>query len=99
MKREDTLHLANLARIAVSPEEADALAKDITNILGYVSEIEKITAGSFGEKKVGPLCNVMREDGEPHEGGMYTEELLALAPKRDGQYIKVKKIIEEKSRK
>lgn len=37
--------------------------------------------------------NVMREDGEPHESGLYTEKLLSAAPQREGQYIKVKKIL------
>lgn len=37
--------------------------------------------------------NVMREDTEPHESGIYTEKLLSAAPQREGQYIKVKKIL------
>lgn len=97
MKREDVEHLAKLARIQVTDTEADALAEDITSILGYVSEIEEITNNSESEKKVGALFNVMREDENPHEAGMYTEDLLNLAPERDGQYVKVKKIIGEKS--
>ncbi len=97
MKKEDIEHLAKLARIEVKDDEATALAEDITSILGYVSEIEEITGNSTGEKKVGALFNVMREDENPHEAGIFTEDLLNLAPKRDGQYLKVKKIIGEKS--
>lgn len=96
MKQEDVTHLANLARIAVSDEEASALAEDITSILGYVSEIEKITGTGGVEKSVGALYNVVRDDENPHESGIYTEDLLALAPLRDGQYIKVKKIIPDR---
>ena len=97
MKREDIEHLAKLARIAVTESEADALAKDITSILGYVSEIEEITGNAEGEKKVGALCNVMREDKDPHEPGIYTEDLLNAAPEREGQYVVVKKIIGDKA--
>ncbi len=97
MEKKDIEHLAKLSRIALTSGEADELAKDITSILGYVSEIEEITGKAEGEKKVEALFNVMREDGEPHESGIYTEDLLALAPDRDGQYVKVKKIIGEKS--
>ena len=93
MKREDIEHLAKLARIEVQGEEAESLAEDITSILGYVSEIEGITGNAAIEKKVGPLANVMREDENPHEPGLYTEDLLNLAPDRQGQYVKVKKII------
>ena len=97
MKREDIEHLAKLARIAVTESEADALAKDITSILGYVSEIEEITGNAEGEKIVGALCNVMREDKDPHEPGIYTEDLLNAAPEREGQYVVVKKIIGDKA--
>ena len=97
MKREDIEHLAKLSRIAIGEVEADELAKDITNILGYVSEIEQITGAMDNDKKVGPLFNVLREDENPHEPGKYTEDLLKLAPERDGQYVKVKKILGAKS--
>jgi len=96
MKREDIEHLAKLARIEVGDSEADKLATDITSILGYVSEIEDITGDKQNEKKVGPLYNVMREDTDPHESNIYTEDLLNLAPERDGQYLKVKKILADK---
>lgn len=96
MKKEDIEHLAKLSRIALKEGEADALAEKITSILGYVSEINEITGNTAGEKKVGAVSNVMREDGEPHEPGLYTEALLSAAPEREGQYVKVKKILEDK---
>ena len=43
-------------------------------------------------KSVGVL-NVMREDVNPHESGLYTEKILEQAPTREGNYIKVKKIL------
>lgn len=97
MKKEDIEHLAKLSRIALSDTETDALAKDITSILGYVSEIEAITGSGAGEKKVGALYNVMREDKNPHAPDMYTEDILAEAPERDGRYVKVQKILGDKS--
>jgi len=93
MKKEDIQHLATLARIKLADEEADMLAGDITEILQYVQTIEEITETANLEKKVGVVNTVLREDGEPHEGGKYTEDLLAEAPERDRNYIKVKKIL------
>lgn len=93
MKKEEVEHLAKLARIELAPNEADALTTDITSILGYVGEIKSITADAAAEKKVGSVHTVLREDGEPHEGGIYTDDLLAAAPKRNGRYIEVKKIL------
>lgn len=96
MKKEDIEHLAKLARIAVTDSEADVLAGDITNIIGLVSQIEEITGDTELEKKIGALYNVMRVDENPHAGGLYTEDLLTAAPSRDGQYVKVKKILDKK---
>lgn len=95
MKKEDIAHLAKLARIEISEDEAETLATNITSILGYVSEIEEIAGATQPEKKVGALFNVMRPDTDPHEAGMYTEDLLSAAPQRHGQYVKVKKIIDK----
>lgn len=96
MKREDIEHLAKLSRIALSDAEAEARAHDITSILGYVSEIESLT-GSTLDKSTGPHVNVMRDDTEPHAPNLYTEDLLREAPHRHGQYIKVKRILTDKS--
>lgn len=96
MKKEDIEHLATLARIELKEGEADTLAREITNILGYVSDINEITGNSELTKRVGALHTVLREDGEPHEAGEYTEALLNAAPERKGQYIQVKKILEDK---
>jgi aspartyl-tRNA(Asn)/glutamyl-tRNA(Gln) amidotransferase subunit C len=97
MKREEIEHLATLARIGITDAEADALAADVTSVLSYVSEIEEIASGEAKEKTVGPLHTVMRGDGEAHAADLYTDDLLAAAPDRDGRYIKVRKILEDKS--
>lgn len=94
MEKKDIEHLATLARIELTEEEAEALAADITDILRYIGEIQEITALSQDEKKVGALHNVMREDGEPHESGIYSEDLLDAAPERKEQYIQVQKILD-----
>ncbi len=94
IKKEDIEHLATLSRIELTEDEAENFAKDITNILGYVSEIKDLAGEAAQEKKVGALFNVFREDSEPHAAGKYTDDLLALAPERQGQYIKVKKILD-----
>ncbi len=96
MEKQDVIRLGGLARIELTDTEAESFALEITSILGYVSEITDITGDAAPEKKVGALYNVMREDGEPHAPGIYTEDLLNAAPEREGQYVKVKKILADK---
>ncbi|MCW9054432.1 MAG: Asp-tRNA(Asn)/Glu-tRNA(Gln) amidotransferase subunit GatC [Candidatus Pacebacteria bacterium] len=86
--------LATLSRISLTPEERLALKEDIGAILGYVEQIQSIPADLTPE--VDTLRNIMREDGEPHAPGIYTEELLAEAPKTRDNYIEVKKILDQR---
>jgi aspartyl-tRNA(Asn)/glutamyl-tRNA(Gln) amidotransferase subunit C len=84
--------LAELARIEVDEEETQSLAKDIEAILGYVTLVQKV-AGETGEPEKPALVNVLREDANPHESGIYTDALLSVAPEKEGGYVKVKKIL------
>ena len=90
--REDIEKLATLARIKISDEEKESLRVDIENILGYVKSVEGFQA-SEKINTVGPIHNVMRDDVVTHTTGEYTESLLAVAPARQGNYVKVKKIL------
>ena len=96
LSKQDIDKLALLARLGLSEEEKAGLQKDLSAILGYVGELEKATV-SFSDQLVDPnlATNVMREDGEPHAARAYTEALLANDPKRQGDYLVVKAIIEE----
>jgi len=95
MELKDVEKLAELSRIKMTPDEMESIRGEINSILDYVGVIQEVAGGSEEIKEVGLLHNVMREDGEPHESGVFTEELLAESPDRDGQYIRVKKIIEK----
>ena len=98
MKDETNIEkLATLSRIYISPEERESLKSDIDSILSYIKQIQDISAGGAlnTRPKIGNLYNVMREDSEPHETGIYTEELLDEAPSVKDNYIEVKKIIDQ----
>ncbi|MBI3573486.1 Asp-tRNA(Asn)/Glu-tRNA(Gln) amidotransferase subunit GatC [Candidatus Kaiserbacteria bacterium] len=88
--------LARLSRLALTDEEVEKLKGDMGSILAYVDTIQKI---DLPEKPSGSayldIENVMREDKDPHAPGIYTEALLSQAPRREGNHLKVKKIIEQ----
>lgn len=95
MEREDITHLAALARITVTDEEVDELKANITDALAYVSVVSDITADLDMTKKVGARYNVFRKDEVTNEPGAHTETLLAEAPARQDNYLKVKKILNQ----
>lgn len=89
---KDIEHLAGLARIAISDNEKKTLQHDLEEILTYVSQISE-EEYSITNSQAGELRNVMRADEEPHESGIFTEDILRQAPTRDGNRISVKKIL------
>lgn len=92
MDKQKILSLGKLARIGIGDEEAENLSHEFGAILNYVGEIKKLKIENSKIENY-PTRNSMREDGKPHEGGLYTEKLLSLAPARENNYFKVKKIL------
>lgn len=92
ISREDIEHLAKLSRVAVSEEEIERFQGDLEEILGYVSEIKNVSTGEL-EPVLGEHCNVLRDDTNPHDGGLHQEDLLNALPDREGNYARVKKIL------
>ena len=92
IQTKDIEKLALLARIEIGGEELENLRKEIDSILGYVEQIQK---APLGDREVvrEPVRNVFRSDTNPHSGGIYTEKILANAPRSKDGYIQVKKII------
>lgn len=90
----DIAALAALARLEVTPEEITKLEQEIPEILEFVTTIQK--ASSEAPKIDTTHRNVMREDANPHEGGLYTEDLLAAAPERKGNAIAVRQVVSRK---
>lgn len=92
MNAEEVLKLAKLARIGVSAEEAESLSHEFEAILGYVGQVKEVGVSITKESPWG-LRNVVREDTNPHESGIYTDAVLENAPAKEKGYIKVKKIL------
>ncbi len=92
IKKDDVQKLANLARIETTDTEAEEFANDLEHILEYVGQVNTLDL-SDEQGQTGPVFNVMREDGDAHESGAHTEDLLNAAPDREGNYFKVKKIL------
>lgn len=103
-KRDDTLdsmvtteeleHIAHLARLEYTPEALEALRGDFENIFGYINQLNEVEGSAERQTAASSMVkNVMREDKITTETGEYTEALLDAAPKRNGDFIEVKKII------
>lgn len=92
MELKDIEKLAELSRIEMSDEEKVKILGEMGSILGFIDQIQGADI-SITEREAGEVRNVMREDGEPHESGKYTEDILREAPKTREGYVEVKKIL------
>ena len=93
LKKEDIEHLADLARITISPEEKASLPSELDAILAYVSEIVGVVTEKEVAPRAGKLRNVLREDRDAYSGGEWSEPILANAPHAEAGYFKVEQIM------
>ena len=94
MNQDEVKHLANLARIELSPAEIEAFTKEMSAILAYVSQVKDIVdAGVKKAPTVGLRHNIFRKDEITNLPDQYTEAILAEMPKTEGRYMVVKKIL------
>lgn len=91
--QSEIVKLALLAKIALSESELVGLQGEVDAILEHISEIQGAGEDNAVAKETGLNYNVFRDDGEPHASGIFTEALLSAAAKREGKYVKVKKIL------
>src|SRR5690349_14962122 len=89
----DIEKLAQLARIKLTDGDKASLVKEFDSILGYVDQLKKVNVSMDTEGRVGAVKNVMRADVAEDSGPEDRERLLAEAPRREGDFIAVKKII------
>jgi aspartyl-tRNA(Asn)/glutamyl-tRNA(Gln) amidotransferase subunit C len=92
---KDIEKLAELSRVEIADNEKAGFKKDLELILSYVGQIEdaKIKTEKTEKNDDALVDNVFREDGTPHETGIFTDAILAEAPAKEGGYLKVKKIL------
>ncbi|MCC7436661.1 Asp-tRNA(Asn)/Glu-tRNA(Gln) amidotransferase subunit GatC [Candidatus Nomurabacteria bacterium] len=84
-------HLAHLARLTVPEEEKEQLAKDITNILGFIDTIQKVDISEVSKKEFAQK-NVAKEDILAPLDSNY--DLVEAAPLHKDGFVQVPKVIE-----
>lgn len=89
----DVAHIANLARLQLSPEAAGKLAREMERIVGYVEMLSELdVSGIEPTAHAVPRSNVIRDDvaGEPFP----REAMLANAPATvDQELVRVPQVL------
>ncbi len=87
LTRDEVLHVAELARLSLSPEEIELFTVQLNYILEYVEKLQELdTSGVAPLAQVIPLSNVFRED-QVRES-LPLDAVLENAPAReDGNFL------------
>lgn len=92
ISEQEVKKVAEMARIALTDEEAAKFQKDLSSVLDYVVALQEVnTDGLEIVSSVTDLENVHRNDvAQPVE---YQEDIMANAPERKDRYYQVKSIL------
>ena len=90
---DEVKHVANLARLAITEEEAEELTNDLDAIISFAEELNELdTENVEPTSHVLDMKNIFREDVS--KPGLPVEEVLKNAPDHENGQIKVPAIIE-----
>jgi aspartyl-tRNA(Asn)/glutamyl-tRNA(Gln) amidotransferase subunit C len=85
--------IASLARIAMSDAEAEALAPELNNILGWVEQLQEVDVSGVAPMTAVIPNHLRLRDDIVTDGGI-REDVLANAPNAEHGFFAVPKVIE-----
>jgi len=90
ISKEQIKHLAHLSRLELSEAEIDAMQGDMSKILDFVAQVEKLDLeGVEPLTQMSKSVNVMRQDEVANM--ISKEEALKNAPDANSDYFRVSK--------
>jgi aspartyl-tRNA(Asn)/glutamyl-tRNA(Gln) amidotransferase subunit C len=93
LSREQVLHIAELAKLGITEEETERFAEQLSEILDYAEMLNRLdTAAIPPTAQAIAQCNVTRPDQV--RPSLTPAEVLANAPQRQGDYFRVKPILD-----
>ena len=93
LSKEEVLHIARLARLGIGDEEIDRLQGELSDILGHFTVLQQVdTEGVPPTAHTVAQCNVLGYDESAPS--LTTEEVMANAPDREGDFIRIRAVLE-----
>jgi len=93
LSREEVLHIARLARVALTEEEITRFSEQLSNLLENFEVLQQVdTTDVPPTAQSVALQSVMR--GDEVKPSLPTEDVLANAPRRESDCFKVRAVLE-----
>jgi aspartyl-tRNA(Asn)/glutamyl-tRNA(Gln) amidotransferase subunit C len=94
LSREEVLHIAALAKVGVTDADVEKFKEQLSNILENFTALQKLdTSGVDPTAQSIALQNVIKNDDVITS--MSKEDVLANAPLREGDFFKIKIVLED----
>jgi len=94
LSREQVLHIATLCRVGMTEEDLARAAQQLSNILEQFEVLKQVnTEGVPPTAQSIPMHSVFRDDAP--RPSLSQDEALANAPRREGESVRVKAVLEE----
>ena len=94
LSREEVLHIAALAKVGRHEADVEKLREQLSNILENFEALQKVdTQGVSPTAQSIALQNVIMSDEV--RPSLTSEDVLANAPQREGDFFKVKIVLED----
>jgi aspartyl-tRNA(Asn)/glutamyl-tRNA(Gln) amidotransferase subunit C len=91
---DEVRHIARLARLGLTDDDVERFSGQLSHILEYFEQLKKIDTEDVPPTAYAlELHNVMRDD-EPGPSSE-PEDVLANAPHREGDFFRVRAVLEE----
>lgn len=93
LTREEVLHIAHLARIALTEEEITRMSEQLSHLLEHFEVLQQVdTEGVSPTAQSVDLQSVMR--GDEIKPSLPQDDVLANAPRREGDCFRVRAVLE-----
>ena len=91
---KDTVkHISKLARISVDEKKADSLSKDLTSIMRFIENLNKLNTD-----KTNPLTSIinasLKSRKDEVKDGKIRDQILKNSPSKNEEFFVVPKVIE-----
>ena len=91
---KDTIkHISKLARISLNEKKADSLSKDLTSIMKFIENLNKLNTD-----KIEPLTSIinasLKSRKDEVKDGKIRDQILKNSPEKNEEFFVVPKVIE-----
>ncbi len=93
---DDVRKVAKLSRLKIPEADIEKYSNQLEKILEYIAQLEKVdTVDVPPTTRAVEVVNVFRDDIVEASTSDTRDQLIKLAPQREGKYYKVPKILSE----